>query len=87
MTEKLIDMPLSRFKFAPLENAAIPPAGMIEHIKDHWWIVHPEMGLALFEGKYKQCNRDEAMTRRLARNYPWAEVRQVPSAFFPASEM
>lgn len=72
-----------RFKFVSLEKATVPPSGLIEHVKDHWWIVHPEKGLAMFKGQFKQCNVTEAITRRLAQNYPWAEVRFVPSAFFP----
>lgn len=40
-------LPIERFKFVPVEKATIPPSGLIEHVKDHWWIVHPEKGLAM----------------------------------------
>ena len=76
-------MDISRFKFVPLERAIVPPAGLIEHVKDHWWMVHPEKGLAMFDGKFKQCNVNEQIVRGRLATYPWAEVRFVPSAFFP----
>lgn len=73
----------SRFTFVSIEKATVPPSGLIEHVKNHWWVVHPEKGLALFDGKFKQCNTIEAIARRLAATHPWAEVHFIPSAFFP----
>lgn len=72
------------FVFVPLETATVPPGGLIEHLKDRWWMVHPEKGVAFFVTRgfhAAQCNRNEAITRRLAENYPWAEVRFIPSVF------
>lgn len=72
-----------RLFFVPVAEALIPPAGIIEHLKDHWWIVHPERGLAFWDKLHKspQCNSSESITRRLASAYPWAEVRFFPSVF------
>lgn len=73
-----------RFKFVPIDEAVVPPSGIIQHFKDHWWIVHPEKGLAFFDSRgwlSPQCNGDERVTRRLAQHYPWAEVQFIPSAF------
>ena len=70
-----------RFSFVPIDKAIEPPSGLIEHLKNKWWIVHPEKGVAFFEGKFAQCNSNEILARRLASGYPWAEVRFLPSVF------
>lgn len=73
-----------KFEFVPVEEAIIPPPGLIDHMKDRWWIVHPDKGLAFFKSRGSlspQCNGDERITRRLSEAYPWAEVRFIPSAF------
>lgn len=74
---------IDRFVFVPESVATVPPAGLIEHIKDSWWAVHPECGLAFYgpRAMAPQCNRDESITRRISAKYPWAEVRFYPSVF------
>jgi hypothetical protein len=67
---------------AEINRPILGPAGAwAERFVDHWWIVHPEKGLA-FWGTITltpQANANEAVTRRLAKQYyPWAEVRQIP---------
>jgi hypothetical protein len=69
------------FTFVPFEKAIDPPPDLIKHWKNHWWIVHPEKGLAFYRGSFPQANTNEVITRRLATNYPWAEVRFFPSVF------
>lgn len=73
-----------RLTFKPIEDAVVPPPGLIKHIKDHWWAVHPTRGLVFWDKKRMspQCNSNLAVTTSLARMYPWAEVRFIPSVFF-----
>lgn len=72
-----------RFVFVPLEKATVPPSGLIEHIKDRWWMAHPEKGLVFFDKKAMapQCNSSEKIARHFASAYPWATVVFVPSVF------
>lgn len=76
-----MSIPIERYVFVPIEKAVVPPSGLIEHLKDRWWIVHPEKGLAFFDKKLMapQCNGSETLARRLAPE--WAEVRFFPSVF------
>lgn len=72
-----------RLVFIPLEEATTPPGGLIEHLKDRWWIVHPEKGVAFHDKKAMSplCNGNEGITRLLAESYPWAVVQFIPSVF------
>ncbi len=71
-----------RLYFVPLAKATVPPAGLIEHIQDMWWVMHPEKGVVYFgKGRSAQCNINEGLTRRLAAMYPWAEIKYIPSVF------
>ena len=72
-----------KYIFVPVEKATVPPPGLIEHLKDRWWLVHPERGLAFFDERAMspQCNSNETIARHLARNHPWAEVQFFPSVF------
>jgi hypothetical protein len=73
-----------RIEFVPLEVATIPPAGLIEHLKDKWWVVHPTKGVVYFKlSGYlsPQCNGNEEIARRFVYMYPWAEVKFIPSVF------
>lgn len=72
-----------RFYFVSKEKATVPPAGLIEHIKDSWWLVHPEKGLTFFDKKIgsPQCNKNESLTRSWAAQHPWAVVEFIPSVF------
>ena len=71
-----------RLKFVPLEQAIIPPSGLIEHIKDRWWAVHPNKGLIFWgKGQSPQCNSNKDIAERIFVIYPWAEVKFIPSVF------
>lgn len=72
-----------RLSFLPLEKATNPPAGFLNHVKDHWWAVHPTKGLVFFKKTSPQCNSNESLSKRINAMYPWAEVRLIPSVFFP----
>lgn len=74
-------MPIERFKFIAFDKASQAPAGLVKHYKDHWWITHPDKGVAFFEGKFAQANTSESIARSLAKNYEWAEVKFMPSVF------
>lgn len=70
--------------FVRLEEAVVPPPGIIEHLRDRHWIAHPERGLAFFKSGgllSPLCNADPAIVQRFKPTYPWAEVVFVPSAF------
>ena len=80
------ELPISHYRFVPIEEAVVPPGGFIKHLKDKWWAVHPENGVAYFvgaNGKYfsPQCNSSEATMRWLKENSSWAEIRFIPSVF------
>lgn len=70
------------FTFILIEVAIVPPSGLIEHLKDRWWIVHPEKGLPFYKGFAPQCNSNEILTRRLSKNFPWnVRIQFIPSVF------
>lgn len=88
MTTKQISEDDPRLVFVPIEKATVPPAGLIEHIKDRWWAVHPTKGLVFWKATPRethlspQCNRSEVGTREIFyRMYPWAEIQFIPSVF------
>lgn len=75
--------------FFRLGDLIIPPAGLIEHIKDKHWIVHPEKGLAFWRSYLKDpdsrlspwCNSNPEITKSMLPTFPWAEMLYVPSVF------
>lgn len=78
----------NRLEFIPLEAATLAPSGLIEHIKDHWWCVHPKKGVIFFKPHPKwpgtpQCNANEEIALGICKRlyHPWAEVRFIPSVF------
>ena len=76
----------SKLVFVPLVIATRPPPGIVEHLKDRWWVVHPEKGVVYFRtGKDNlspQCNGNEEIARRFLSAFPeWAEVVLIPSVF------
>lgn len=85
MSERIFEEDSDRLTFVALEVAVEPPPGLIKHIKDHYWIVHPTKGVVFFDKmKAAQCNVNAEIVRRvLAPMYPWAEVRLIPSVFRP----
>lgn len=71
------------YGFLSFEEASNPPASWnLSHIKDHWWLVHPDKGLVFWKGQFPQCNTD----RRLFSESWWDssdqfEIRFVESVF------
>lgn len=66
--------------FMQVEKAIVPPSGLIEHIKNHWWLVHSVKGLVFWQHS-PQANSNKELTFRWQKNYPWAEVRFFTSVF------
>lgn len=72
------------YHYVPEEVAARPTTG--EVIVNNWWIVHPEKGLAFYQGHTNdyspQCNRDRNVADHIQpRLHPDSEVRQVPQVY------
>jgi hypothetical protein len=79
-------MTLIDFVFVPIEKATTPPAGLIEHLKDRWWLYIEGKGVAYYRDKrgnrFPQCSGDKRITESLrTRLFPEAEVRFFPSIF------
>ncbi len=76
-----------RLRFISLDKAIIPPPGLIEHLDDRWWAVHPTKGLIFYRPRgmnfdSPQCNSNENITKDLRdRLYPWADIKFIPSVF------
>lgn len=86
------------FVFVPLEKLQEPIEGHVNCLKDRWWSVHPEKGLAFYKPKGRngkrqsgqgnqygspQCNRNKAIAERLSSRHSWAELQFVEVAFVP----
>lgn len=79
---KVISEDDPRLEFVPLEKATIPPPGLIEHIHNRWWVVHPQKGLVFWKGWSPQCNSNKEITERIWKGmYPWAEIQFIPSVY------
>ena len=70
------------FTYIPIEEAQKPPKGLINHIKDHYWVVHPEKGV-MFYTKNKafspQANSNPNIVNRYV--YEGHVVMFIPSVF------
>lgn len=77
-----------RLVYRKEEEHSSPPEGIIEHIKDHFWLVHPERGLVFWKfsptssHQKPLCNKTREIAETNLRFCPWAELRQVPSFFW-----
>lgn len=83
-----------RLVFLPIKVATTPPAGECHVVVGAYWAVHPERGLAFWASGRRagakrrpyhlapQYNHDSRISLLLTRDYPWAEVRQIPSVFY-----
>lgn len=81
------------YLFIPESELTDPPDGIIEHLKDKWWAVHPEKGLMFYNRKGKggrrvrlygspQCNLNKTISEYVARGYPFeVEIKFIPSVF------
>ena len=79
-----------RLKFVPIEVATVPPSGLINHLEDRWWIVHPSKGIVYWIGHDRrsmaaQCNSSKKIAKSIVKIYPWAEVCFLPSVFHKIS--
>jgi hypothetical protein len=78
-----------RLLFMPIATAIQPPSGIIEHIKDCWWLCHPEKGLVWycnekrksFEISSPQCNSNKSAIIYFGKPYTWATILLLPSVF------
>jgi hypothetical protein len=73
-----------RLVFVPIEHASTPPGGIIQHLKDRYWCVHPTRGLVFWTSQlmWPQCDSDERCSKAIRDEvYPWADVVFVPSVF------
>jgi hypothetical protein len=72
-------------RFVPLATLTTPPSGLIEHLPDRWWLIHPVHGAVFWHERHvsaAQCNRDERIAVSIRdRMYPWAQVGFIKSAF------
>lgn len=71
--------------FVPLEEASTPPGGIIECLKDNFWLYKEGKGILYWKDKYNsypQCNINRAVVENIKnRMYPWAEIIYVPVVF------
>ena len=73
-----------QIKFVPIDKASAPKSGMFEVYKDYWWVVTPDEEIMFYREHSPQCNRDEAIAKRVHEKlYPGYEVRQLPLVFVP----
>lgn len=78
----------------PLDQVAVPKAGMRNVYLDQWWAVSEDECVYTFgieNRKYydsPQTNRNKAIVERLTKklNYPdFKEIRQIPFVSFPVN--
>ena len=86
MSDKFAD----RWRFIPEKNVdIIPKNGFCQIIRDQWWVICPERGLAFFWTKKvkglgsPQCNSNEIISRRLGTTIPNAEIKYIPLVIVP----
>lgn len=71
-----------RLSFIPENEAARPKGGNVQCVIDHWWCVHPEKGLVIWDKECPQANPNRTVTETcLAKLYPWAVIKQIPVVF------
>jgi hypothetical protein len=77
----------SRLVFVPLDELATPPAGIIEHLLNYWWIMHPSKGAVFYrfdhpKRLHPQANMNKSVSLKIRDDlYPWAEVVMVAHAY------
>lgn len=72
------------YKFLPFGDG-LNPIGLVNALRDRWWLIHPEKGFAFFQGRSPQCNSHEVIVRSLVSDFPneWAEIRFYPLVCVP----
>lgn len=71
-----------KYIFMAMDKATTPPSGIIQHLKNRYWIVHPQKGLAFYRSyNSPQCNENAKICARLKPD--GMDVLFVPSAFIP----
>lgn len=79
------DSPNLRYLSLDQADAA---SGICNVMRDYWWVVHPERGLAFWQRDTKQSglrgaspwgNKNKAITEKIRdMHFPWASVQEVP---------
>lgn len=73
-----------KYRYLDLEkHTSIPPDGFVWVLRDRWWQVHPERGLAIYvaNGAFSpQCNTHRGIVERQPANL---EVRHIPFVWLP----
>jgi hypothetical protein len=86
-----------RLVFVPIEQLAESPGGIVEHIMDCWWQVHPDptKGAVFWNprpDKYvigygiPECDNEKSAAEKRHQKYPWAEIRFIPDVYCPVNE-
>lgn len=77
-------MNLSEYRFLPLQQAEYAE-GLVHVIRDRWWIIHPEKGLAFFRGRSPQCNASREIVEMVLGKDPDPELAVVflPVVYLP----
>jgi hypothetical protein len=75
-----------RIEFVHLDVAAIPPEGIIEHIKDHFWLSHPNKGIIYLRHNRRfrspLCSHSyEDLSKMWHEFLPWTEILFIRSVF------
>lgn len=90
------------YQFLPIGEATTPPSNPLreyEYVPCHWWVVHPEKGLAFHnivsrQGRRQrpglgapQCNADERVARMVwPKTYPWpSELVYLEGVWVPVT--
>jgi hypothetical protein len=82
-------LPEDRYVYMPVSDIMVS-GGLCQHIKDSWWVVHPERGLVFFpysrrnpriQESMAQCSTNEIIARRYCP--PFAEIRFFASVLQP----
>lgn len=67
--------------FVKLEVLTVPPHDLIKHIKNSYWICHPEKGAVFWRMHSPQCNTNVKLVLQWIQRFPWAVIVFIPSAF------
>lgn len=74
------------YSYLPTEKyTSTPPDGFCQVLRDRWWQVHPEKGLAIYRGPDRrffspQCNQNRALVEKMPAEL---EVRFLEFVWLP----
>lgn len=66
--------------FKSLFDAAQRPSGVYESYDEYWWVTHPEKGVVFYRDS-PQCNSSLEIAIKIAKLYPWAEIKYVEKVY------